>query len=203
MLSSFLLILLALAAWGALHSWLASLPVKAWVERALGKPAVRAYRLFYNGAAFVTLLPVLALARLLPDARLYAIPWPWLAVTVLLQALAVGVLLVGVKQTGAGAFLGVEQLWEEGSQAVPRLVDGGLYRWVRHPLYTAGLVFIWLAPVMTANLLAFNLGLTAYILVGIRFEERKLLREFGEQYATYRGRTPMLIPGPKNSRRGP
>lgn len=203
MLSSFLFIFLALAAWGALHSWMASLPVKAWVERALGKPAARAYRLFYNGAAFVTLLPVLALARLLPDVRLYAIPSPWLALTLLLQALSVGALLLGVKQTGAGAFLGVDQLWEEGSQGAPRLVDGGLYRWVRHPLYTAGLVFIWLAPVMTANLLAFNLGLTAYILVGIHFEERKLLEEFGERYAAYRGRTPMLVPGLKNTRRGP
>jgi protein-S-isoprenylcysteine O-methyltransferase Ste14 len=39
-----------------------------------------------------------------------------------------------------------------------------------------------------------NIGLTVYILIGALFEERKLLREFGEAYAEYRRRTPMLIP---------
>ena len=71
----------------------------------------------------------------------------------------------------------------------------GLYRFVRHPLYTAGLVIIWLMPVMTCNLLALNIGLTLYVLIGAVYEERKLLKEFGQAYAAYRQRTPMLIPG--------
>jgi protein-S-isoprenylcysteine O-methyltransferase Ste14 len=62
-------------------------------------------------------------------------------------------------------------------------------------LYTAGLLIIWLIPVMTWNLLALIIGLTAYILIGIYFEERKLLQEFGDDYAEYRRHTPMLIPG--------
>lgn len=48
---------------------------------------------------------------------------------------------------------------------------------------------------MTCNLLALNLGLTAYVLIGAYFEERKLVSEFGEGYAEYRRRTPMLMPG--------
>jgi len=32
-------------------------------------------------------------------------------------------------------------------------------------------------------------------LIGAYFEERKLLREFGEAYAIYKNTTPMLIPG--------
>jgi protein-S-isoprenylcysteine O-methyltransferase Ste14 len=68
---------------------------------------------------------------------------------------------------------------------------------VRHPLYTAGLVLIWLLPILTWNLLALNLGLTAYIFIGAYFEERKLLLEFGDSYAEYREHTPMLIPGLK------
>jgi protein-S-isoprenylcysteine O-methyltransferase Ste14 len=56
---------------------------------------------------------------------------------------------------------------------------------------------IWLLPILTWNLLALNLGLTAYVFIGAYFEERKLLLEFGESYAEYRKRTPMLIPGLK------
>jgi hypothetical protein len=36
-----------------------------------------------------------------------------------------------------------------------------------------------------------------YIHIGIFFEERKLLREYGDQYAAYRAVTPMLLPAPK------
>ena len=44
----------------------------------------------------------------------------------------------------------------------------------------------------------------AYILIGIHFEERETLRQFGEDYAAYRARVPMLIPlaGPLCAPRG-
>jgi len=35
---------------------------------------------------------------------------------------------------------------------------------------------------------------TAYILVGLRFEERALLRRFGTVYARYRAAVPALVP---------
>jgi len=76
----------------------------------------------------------------------------------------------------------------------PRLVVRGLYRWVRHPLYTAGLVFLWFTPIMAVNLLALYVGFSLYLVIGAYFEERKLLREFGADYAEYQQRTPMLIP---------
>jgi methanethiol S-methyltransferase len=74
-------------------------------------------------------------------------------------------------------------------------VVAGLYKLVRHPLYTCGLILVWLPPVMTWNLLAFAIGATVYILIGAYFEERKLVAEFGQAYLDYRKRTPMLIPG--------
>jgi protein-S-isoprenylcysteine O-methyltransferase Ste14 len=114
-----------------------------------------------------------------------------------IQVLAVVVLIAGVRQTGISSFIGLRQLMLPEDTSPPRLVTDGLYRYVRHPLYTAGLVFIWLLPILTWNLLALNLGLTAYIFIGAYFEERKLLLEFGESYTEYRNRTPMLIPGLK------
>jgi protein-S-isoprenylcysteine O-methyltransferase Ste14 len=74
------------------------------------------------------------------------------------------------------------------------LVASGLYRWVRHPLYTAGMGFLWFNTFMTVNLLAFNLGLTLYLIIGAYYEEGKLLVEFGEAYARYRQKTPMFLP---------
>ncbi len=189
-----LLILLAIAAYGLLHSWLASLQAKALARRSLGPTVDRVYRLAYNIVALVSLLPVLALPAILPDQTLYTIPWPWTLLTLTIQALALLALAVGVLQTGLWSFLGLEQLLSSSQSGASHLVVGGLYRWVRHPLYTAGMIFIWLTPLMTVNVLILNLGLSAYLVIGAFFEERKLLREYGEGYRQYRQRTPMFLP---------
>jgi protein-S-isoprenylcysteine O-methyltransferase Ste14 len=194
---SFWLILLAVLAYGLLHSTLASLTIKAHTRQWIGPSTDRWFRLAYNLIAIFTLLPILFLPILLIDKEIYTIPYPWVLLTLSIQVLAVVVLIAGVRQTGISSFIGLRQLMLPEDTSPPRLVTDGLYRYVRHPLYTAGLVFIWLLPILTWNLLALNLGLTAYIFIGAYFEERKLLLEFGESYTEYRNRTPMLIPGLK------
>jgi protein-S-isoprenylcysteine O-methyltransferase Ste14 len=194
---SFWIILLAVLVYGVLHSWLASLGLKAWAISRFGDLAGRVYRLIYNLIAVVTLLPVLLLPVALLDKEIYRIPSPWIFLTLFLQLVSVFTLLAGVLQTGLSKFLGVCQLVRCEGEEKPVLVVTGLYRWVRHPLYSAGLVLVWLMPWMSWNLLALNIGITLYIVAGAILEERKLLIEYGETYAQYRQRTPMLLPGLK------
>jgi protein-S-isoprenylcysteine O-methyltransferase Ste14 len=192
--ASFLFILMAVGLYGLVHSFLASLGFKARLRGWFGHGVERSYRLFYNLFAILTFLPVLSLVQILPDREIYSVPLPWALLMVAVQILAIAMLLVGLWQTDVWTFLGFRQLLGEETTDPDRMVVSGLYRWVRHPLYTAGLLFIWFTPLMTSNLLALNLGLTLYVVIGARLEERKLLAEFGPDYASYRQRTPMLFP---------
>lgn len=95
---------------------------------------------------------------------------------------------------------GLAQIWRH-VRGLPAPADDfrtpGLYRYVRHPLYLGWLVVFWATPVMSAGHLLFAAGMSAYILIGMAYEERDLLRSFGAAYRDYRARVPALIPGLK------
>jgi protein-S-isoprenylcysteine O-methyltransferase Ste14 len=92
---------------------------------------------------------------------------------------------------------GLRQVWlnlKGHPQTQIRFKTPLLYRVVRHPLYVGWLLTFWCSPAMTVTHLFFALATTAYILIGIRLEERDLIKLHPE-YAEYREQVPMLVPG--------
>ena len=187
-------LIFTIALWGILHSLLASMSFKNFVRRLFGDGFMRFYRLVYNIFAVISIAPVLYLMVSLPDKILYQVPVPWNYLMLAGQALSVLLLFVAVAQTDILSFAGLRQVVKE--EKTGSLVTTGLYRSVRHPLYTFSLLILWLSPSMSLNSFTVCSALTIYVLIGIIFEERKLLREFGQAYAEYKSSTPMLLPGP-------
>jgi methanethiol S-methyltransferase len=92
---------------------------------------------------------------------------------------------------------GLRQVWlylrgKEYTQL--KFATPSFYKFVRHPLYVGLLLAFWSTPTMTATHLVFALITTAYILIGIQFEERDLAGIYGKMYADYRRQVPMLVP---------
>lgn len=189
-----LVILLAFALYGLMHTLTASLGAKQLAASIFGKAADRFYRLVYTILAFVTFLPLMALPLWLPDVHWYTVPAPWRYLMAFGQLLSLALLAYSLLQTGALQFIGLPQAL--GVAHKDSLNTGGLYRYMRHPLYTFTITFIWLTPVMTQNLAALYLAITLYAVIGAIYEERKLVKLFGPAYQEYRRSTPMFVPLP-------
>jgi len=77
------------------------------------------------------------------------------------------------------------------------LVTSGVYRNIRHPMYTAHLLWAIAQGLLLANWIAgwaFLLLSIPLYLMRIPKEERMMLEHFGEQYRSYMSRTGRLIP---------
>lgn len=76
----------------------------------------------------------------------------------------------------------------------PRFRTPFFYRAVRHPLYAGFFLAFWATPAMSQGHLLLALGMSAYMLIAIRYEERDLVGLFGEDYAHYQRDVGMLTP---------
>lgn len=192
-----------LSIWEIIHSLLASHTVKNNIYSFLGQEFHRYYRISYNLISFLSLVPVVFIVLSAPEMVIYAIPFPWFLLNLLVEGILSLILIAGIIQTGISEFIGVKQLTEtinSTSTNSTNLVTGGMYKYVRHPLYLIGLLIIWIFPVMSASLFVINISLTIYIFIGAYLEEKKLVSDFGQKYVEYIRTTPQFIPFTKRTK---
>ncbi|MGD0174107.1 MAG: isoprenylcysteine carboxylmethyltransferase family protein [Anaerolineales bacterium] len=187
-----ILIFCSTLVYGAVHSLLASLCAKAVARKMFAPSADRWYRLGFNFAAGITLLPVLGLLAANVGPVLVAVPWPGWAILVAMELAALLLMAYVFRHSDPAFFMGFGQLGNEPSTG--GLATTGAYGIVRHPLYSTGLLMLWCFPILTTGTLAFDAAITVYILIGSELEERRLIVQFGEEYLRYRKKVARLIP---------
>ncbi|HEX8842027.1 MAG TPA: isoprenylcysteine carboxylmethyltransferase family protein [Sphingomicrobium sp.] len=108
-----------------------------------------------------------------------------------------GIVLLSTFLINHFELFGLQQAWfhfrgREGAK--PQLRQPFLYKWVAHPLYAGFFLAFWAAPEMTAGHLLLAGGLSVFMLIAIRYEERDLTTLFGDDYRRYRSSVGMLTP---------
>jgi protein-S-isoprenylcysteine O-methyltransferase Ste14 len=77
-----------------------------------------------------------------------------------------------------------------------KLVETGLYHYIRHPLYGSLLFLsfgIWLKQINDFTSIIATINLLAFYITA-RIEEGEMINRFGEEYSAYMNRTKMFIP---------
>jgi protein-S-isoprenylcysteine O-methyltransferase Ste14 len=183
-----------IAAFGLQHSVMARQGFKQWWTSFVPRQAERSV---YVLATSLVLILLFLFWRPI-DGVVWQIERPW-AVMLLQGLFAAGWLLVLLSTFLINHFelFGLQQAWlhARGREAsAPVFRQPLFYRLVRHPLYLGFFIAFWATPVMSFGHLLLAAGMSAYMLVAIRYEERDLVGLFGRDYEEYRGRVGMLTP---------
>ncbi len=166
-----------------------SLMSRPWFkQRLLGRLPPAFERCMFVHAANLALLALIVFWQSIP-IEIWNIGPPWREVMWLVFAAGWIILLFGALSFGVLDLLGIEQMraWANGIPASkPRLKTGLLYRWLRHPMYVGVLLAMWATAQMTIGHLLLATGMTLYVLIAMRYEERDLIARFGSPYARWR-----------------
>jgi protein-S-isoprenylcysteine O-methyltransferase Ste14 len=176
---------------GLTHSILAAFGVKTKLEKLTGLGA-RFYRLGYSLLATGIIAGIVYYTITGPVNYLFT---PTLITQILSYLLiAVGALLIAVSISGYQPleFFGIKAMTPQAE----RLITTGFNGLVRHPLYLANNVFmLGIFINLPTQLMLLNLALYfVYLLIGVYFEEKKLVEKFGDEYKQYQQKVKAFIP---------
>jgi methanethiol S-methyltransferase len=186
--------LLLIALFGLQHSGMARRAFKRWWTGIVPPAAERS---IYVLVSSITLIVLFAAWRPMP-AVIWSVQGVAAALLWALFAAGWAILLLSTFLLNHFELFGLQQAWQNlrnRTAADPQFRTPFFYRLVRHPLYTGFLIAFWAAPVMTVSRMVFAAGMTAFVLVAIRLEERDLVAFFGDRYRDYRRQVGMLLPG--------
>ncbi|WP_249066703.1 methanethiol S-methyltransferase [Halalkalibaculum roseum] len=186
-----------IALFGLQHSIMARKSFKKWWTQYVAWPVERSTYVLFSTFALILLLwlwqPI--------NEPVWEVNATWVSL-ILSWGFWLGwlVLFLSTYMIDHFRLFGLRQAWSywKGEELQPpKFMEPGFYKYVRHPLMLGFLIAFWSVPRMTVGQLIFSAGMTTYIFIGVYFEEKAMLRRFGEKYEDYRERVPKFFPGLK------
>ena len=194
-----LIIIILFALFGYTHSLLASEKVKIKFKKVFGD-LIAFYRLLYNIITIASLYLIYILSPK-PRITIYDLQNPFDIIILVPQFLSLAAVLWAFKYICFREFLGLDQIKRFIDKQYTTELDEdytlrieGPYKYSRHPIYFFSITFLLFRPTMDLFYLTFFLCTVAYFYIGSYFEEKKLVRQFGELYEDYSTKVPRIIP---------
>ena len=194
-----LIIFILFASYAAVHTILASHRVKEEIKKSFGD-LIAFYRLGYNLFAIVSLYFIYELSPK-PNLIIYDLPKPYDILILIPQFAALIGLFWSFKYICIKEFLGISQIeryvqkkyYSDLDEDLTLTIDGP-FKYSRHPIYFFSIMFLLFRPTMDLFYLTFFLIIVVYFYVGANFEEKKLVRVFGDIYKKYQKSVPQIFP---------
>jgi len=187
MLYSILMILFSGFIFALAHSLLATNRCKQLFVN--HKLLMHHYRFAYVVISIITTVLWLMFIRGLPDVPLFQIEGVLAWALRCVQLMGLLVLYASLRPIDIGVFLGFRSFPE----GLDPFIEKGIYRYVRHPMYLGIMIILFAMPQQSINSLMFYLVICVYLVLGSKFEERRLMRAHIE-YIEYCRRVPAFIP---------
>ena len=183
-----------IALFGVQHSVMARQGFKKWWTRVVPWPAERSVYVLMASAMLIILMslwrPIEGSLWLVTNPLGAGLLWA-------LFALGWGIVLLSTFLLNHFELFGLQQAWFHlrGRKAEsPELRQPLLYKWIAHPLYAGFFLAFWATPQMSYGHLLLASGMSVYMLIAIRYEERDLTTLYGADYTRYRSGVGMLVP---------
>ena len=179
---------------GIQHSLMVRASFKRWIERYFSSAGIR---VTYTIVSSIFLALIMIFWQPI-DIKIWNFEnglWYWFFT--ILYFVGWGVAIISTFLIDHFALFGLHQAYKEfKDQKEPKssFQIRGFYKFVRHPIQAGTILGIWATPQMSLGHLLFAIIFTIYIMIGLYFEERDLIKEFGKKYEEYRARVPMLFP---------
>ena len=184
----------------AQHSVMARAGFKRRLTRLI---PVAAERSTYVLVASLLLVAIFGFWQSVP-ATIWHVGMPWAAPIWVVYAAGWVLAVWSTFAVDHADFLGLKQAYvhlRKGQHRAPGFTRSRLYAWCRHPMMLGLLVTFWATPHMSVGHLFFAAASSAYIGVGIHYEERDLRAHIGADYTEYANRVPALFPIPRTRAR--
>ncbi len=183
-----------IALFGLQHSVMARKGFKAAWTRIVPAPVERSFYVLFASLALIAL----ALFWHPLPGSVWTLEYPAAAMAMwALFGLGWLIVLISTFLISHFELFGLAQVWDHArgaAAAPPEFRTPLFYRKVRHPIYAGFILAFWATPEMSWGHLLLAAGMSVYILIAIRYEERDLIGMFGADYEAYRGRAGMLTP---------
>ena len=199
LMNTVIIIISAFTGFAVLHSFFSLNSVKDWFRRQW--PSFFAfYRLTFNVLqTLIFLIMFLLLPR--PQETIWHLEGWHMILMRMLQLFSFGGLVFTLRDFSSSEFTGLAAVrrflkvnHRPEADEHYTLNTSGMYAVSRHPLYLFTVLLVLFEPHMTLFKALFLGWLILYFYIGSYFEERRLVKRFGNRYIRYRHRVSRILP---------